>query len=359
MSAAVGSTAGDPASFLDHFKSKDIAMSFKCVLLAACVAGAALAAGGSARADNRIRVLCPVWSGFAPILVAQDLGYFKRQGLDVSVKFEDDVPTILAALDRGDIEMHMFTIGEFQDRPKGLTGGKIISEIDESLGGDGTVADGSIKTVADLKGKTLVEVPTLPALILLMLDLKKVGLSLKDVKLRSSEAADAVAVFSDKSVSAVASSEPQLSQTIKQNPTRNGHIISSSKEYPGYIADIISVRRNDLQANPEKYVKFLTALYQATAYFETHPREFIKLAAPHYNLSVEDFQKSITGTLVYEDYAAAAKAMGKPGAPGDIYSVFNTIMGLNLESGAAQQRISPEDSIDNSIIAKVDPKDIH
>ena len=94
-----------------------------------------LAAASSlpAKAADTIRVLCPVWSGFAPIMVAQDLGYFKKQNLNVSVTFEDDVPTIMAAMDRGDADMAMFTVGEYQDVPKGLTSGKIIGEIDESL----------------------------------------------------------------------------------------------------------------------------------------------------------------------------------------------------------------------------------
>jgi NitT/TauT family transport system substrate-binding protein len=333
-------------------------MSLRRMLMSATVACFGFMLAGPAHADNRIRVLCPVWSGFAPILVAQDLGYFKKQGLDVSVKFEDDDPTILAALDRGDIELHMFTIGEYQDRPKNLKGGLIIGEIDESLGGDGTVADGSIHTAADLKGKTLVEVPSLPALILLMLDLKKSGLTLKDIHLRSSEAADAVALFSDKSVAAVATSEPAMSQAIKQNPGRHGHVIASSREYPGYVADIISVRQADLKADPDKYVRFLTALYQATAFYEKNPEQFIKLAAPHYNLTPADFKTSITNTLQYVDYKQSLAAMGAPGTKGPIYGFFNTIMGLNMEAGAATQNISADDSIDNSVIAKVNPKDI-
>ncbi len=318
-----------------------------------------LAAASSlpAKAADTIRVLCPVWSGFAPVMVAQDLGYFKKQNLNVSVTFEDDVPTIMAAMDRGDADMAMFTVGEYQDVPKGLTSGKIIGEIDESLGGDGTVADGSIHTAADLKGKVLAESPTLPAMLLVQMDLKKAGLSLKDVQLRESDAGDAVAIFANKDVAAVTTSEPQMSQTVDQNPQRHPHIISSSAEYPGYVVDIIDVRAADLKADPQKYVRFLTALYQATAYYETNAASFSKLAAPHYGLSTSAFEQSLKG-LHYIDYNDALKALGEPGTPGALYNIFNTIMELNLENGAATQKLLPANSIDNSIIAQVKPAEI-
>ncbi|GAN80334.1 ABC transporter substrate-binding protein [Acidocella aminolytica] len=330
-------------------------MKFRRILMATSAVFLAVAAALPAKADDTIRVLSPVWSGFAPVMVAQDLGYYKKEGLNVSVTFEDDVPTIMAALNRGDIDMAMFTVGEYQDLPKGLTGGTIIGEVDESLGGDGTVADGSIKTAADLKGKILAESPTLPAMLLLQMDLKKAGLSLKDVQLRESEAGDAVAIFSNKEVAAVATSEPQMSQTVQQNPQRHPHIISSSAEYPGYVVDIIEVRTADLKAHPEKYVKLLTGMYQATAYFEKDQAGFAKLAAPHYSLSTTDFLQSLKG-VHYIDYQDAVAALGKPGSPGALYNIFNTIMELNLENGAATQKLSAVSSIDNSIIAKVTPE---
>jgi NitT/TauT family transport system substrate-binding protein len=124
--------------------------------------------------------MCPVWSGFAPLLVANDLGYYKDEGLDVDVRFEDDRSNVMAAMERGDIDVDLRTIGEYQARPRTpATDGIIVGTIDQSLGGDGVVADGSINTVADLKGKTVAELPTLPALLVLQLDLKNAGLSLR------------------------------------------------------------------------------------------------------------------------------------------------------------------------------------
>ena len=64
---------------------------------------------------------------------------------------------------RGDIEVDMRTVGEHQGRPRDdTTPGIIIGTIDKSLGGDGVIVDGSIKSAADLKGKTVAAEPNIP-----------------------------------------------------------------------------------------------------------------------------------------------------------------------------------------------------
>ncbi len=123
------------------------------------VAGFAFAAvlavsGAAAKADEKIRILCPTWVGFAPVLVAKDLGYFKEAGIEVELRFEDDRTNVLAAMAKGEIEVDMRTVGEHQGRPRDeTTPGIIIGTIDKSLGGDGVIADGSDRQASRSQGK--------------------------------------------------------------------------------------------------------------------------------------------------------------------------------------------------------------
>jgi NitT/TauT family transport system substrate-binding protein len=158
-----------------------------------------------AQADDTIRILSPTWPGFAPVLVADDLGYFKEEGITIDMKFEDDRSNVMAAYARGDIEVDMRTVGEHQGRPRAAdTPGIIIGTIDESLGGDGVIVDDTIQSVADMKGKTVAVEPNIPARLLLQLELKKAGLSLTDIDIRDIATADTVAVFADPAVPVVA-----------------------------------------------------------------------------------------------------------------------------------------------------------
>jgi NitT/TauT family transport system substrate-binding protein len=330
---------------------RETAMRTTLRVTALCL-GIGLAAG-TAGAAEKIRVLCPTWPGFAPVLVANDLGYFKDKGLEVEVRFEDDRSNVMAAMARGDIEVDMRTVGEHQGRPRDAsTPGIIIGTIDKSLGGDGVVVDGSIAKVADLKGKTVAAEPNIPARLLLQLELKKAGLTLKDVNLKEIATADTVAVFADPSVAAVASYEPFMSQAVKNLPDRKAKILASSKDSE-IIVDIITARQDDLKANPKKYADFLAGIYKAIDYYKTDPAGFIKLAAPHYNLSEAEVKEILDTSLVYTPLAEAAAFIGKPGAKGTLHPIFDTVMQLNLENGAADQKLDAASQIDQSVMATV------
>jgi NitT/TauT family transport system substrate-binding protein len=306
---------------------------------------------GAASAADTIRILTPTWLGFAPVLVAKDLGYFQAADLDVDLKFEDDRSNVMAAMARGDIDMDMRTVGEHQGRPRDAsTPGVIIGTIDKSVGGDGVIADGSITSVVDLKGKTIAAEPNIPARLLLQLALKEQGMTLADLKIKEIATADTAAVFADSSISAVASYEPAMSQALKVNAGRNPKLLLSSKD-SDIIIDIITVRQDELAAHPEKYAKFLAAVYKAVDYYKTNPADYIKLAAPHFGLSEAEVKDILDTSLNYTSFTEAQEMLGAPGTPGKLYGIFDTVMGLNLDNGAADTKLDANQQIDPSVIA--------
>lgn len=306
-----------------------------------------------ASAQDKIRMLAPTWPGFAPVWVAKDLGYFKDQGLEVEIRFEDDRSNVMAAMARGDIEVDMRTVGEHQGRPRDAkTPGVIIGTIDKSVGGDGVIVDGSIASVADLKGKLVASEPNIPARLLLQLELKKSGLTLKDLTLKEIASADTVAVFADKSVLAIASYEPFMSQAVKAMPDRKPKILLSSKD-SDIIIDIITARQDDLAANPEKYVKFLRGIYKAVDFYKSDPAKFIATAAPHYNLSEAEVKEILDTSLTYTSLQDTVEYIGTKDAPGRLYEIFDTVMTLNIENGAAENKLVAAQQIDPSVISKL------
>ena len=156
---------------------------------------------GSAYAEvgNPDTVTCayPVWVGFGPVHLANELGYFEEEGITVKEILDDDMPNAMAAMERGDIDCYLRTVGEYQGLGRREdTQGIIIGTIDLSTGGDGWAADGSIQSVCDLKGKTLAVEPNLPARLIMQMALKQeCGLSIRDTNLLDIAAADAVGVF--------------------------------------------------------------------------------------------------------------------------------------------------------------------
>ncbi|CAO3441046.1 ABC transporter substrate-binding protein [Azospirillum endophyticum] len=306
-----------------------------------------------ALAADSIRVLAPTWPGFAPVFVAMDKGYFKELGLTVDMRFEDDRANVMAAMARGDIEVDMRTVGEHQGRPRdAATPGVIIGTIDKSVGGDGVIADGSVASVRDLRGKTIAVEPNIPARLLLQMALKKDGMSLNDLKIKEIATADTVAVFADTGITAVGTYQPFLSQAITATPARKGKVLLSSKD-SDIIIDVITARQDDIKKNPKKYQNFLAGIYRAIAYYQADPAGFIKLAAPHYNLSEAEVKEVIDTSLLYTPLDEVKALIGAPGKPGGFYEVFDTVMQLNIENGAADTKLPAAGQIDPSVIAGV------
>lgn len=325
---------------------------FRLSLCSATAIAALSAALPAAAQDNTIRVLAPTWVGFAPALVAQDLGCYEEEGVSLDFRFEDDRANVMAAMDRGDIDADMRTVGEHQGRPRvPETTGTIIGTIDISVGGDGVLVDGSITSVADLEGKTVAIEPNIPARLLLQMELAKVGLSINDVELREIATADTIAVLSDPSIAAVGTYEPFLSQAVQILPDRNPRVLVSSREEPDLIVDIITARDDALAENPAKFESLLRCVYRAVDYQRENPEEFSELAAPYFGLTPADITEIIETSLAYTTYEEAVEFLGPEGGTGKLHGVFDQVMELNIDFGAADTMLDASQEIDNSLLS--------
>jgi len=306
---------------------------------------------------NKVTCMYPVWVGFGPVHLAKELGYFKEEGIEVEEILDDDMPNAVAAMERGDIDCYLRTVGEYQGlgRRKS-TQGIIIGTIDVSTGGDGWVADQSIKSVCDLKGKTIAVEPNLPARLIMQMALKKeCNLSIKDTTLSDIAAADAIGVFGDRKVAAVGTYEPVLSQVVAAHGERGAHVLTSSKDQKDLILDIIMAHTGDLKAHPDKYLKFLRAIYRAIDYFNANQDAAVPVIAAQFSITPDDFKGTLPN-FRYTPLAEAKAFIGTPEKEGRIYDVFRETMDLNLEFGSSDVKLLPEDHIDRSIVNRVDAK---
>ena len=180
---------------------------------------------------------------------------------------------------------------------------------------------------------------------------KQCKLSIKDTNLTDIAAADAVGVFADSSVAAVGTYEPVLSQVAATHQNRGAHILVSSKDYNDLILDIIMAHTGELKAHPDKYVKFLRAIYRAVDHFYANQEQAIPIIAKHFSITPEDFKATLPN-FRYTPFEEAVQLIGTD-KEGRVYEVFREAMALNLEFGAADVELHPEDHIDRSIIAKV------
>ena len=129
------------------------------LLAALLVAGTVFTGCGSKKADadglTEVTMAFCTFTGYAPMFIAQEQGYFEDAGIKMNIQVIEDESTYASLITKGDVQF----LATAQDPnikmfANGATS-KYVLTMDQSFGADGLVATEDIKTLDDLKGKTV------------------------------------------------------------------------------------------------------------------------------------------------------------------------------------------------------------
>ncbi len=247
----------------------------------------------------------------APIILAQELGYFADQGLEVEIIAPADPtePPKLVAAGQADLavsyqpQLHL----QVHEGLPLLRVGTLVATPLNCLMVD---ADGPVRTLADLKGRKIgysvsgVESATMAAM------LASVGLTLADVEMVNVNWSLTPAVLTGQ-VDAVIGAFRNFELTQMRLAGRNGHCFFPEEAgMPGYD-ELIFVAGSD---NPDldRIRRFLAAVERGTQYMVNHPDEaFGIFAATSPDLSDELNSRAWTATLPRFAHSPAALDHGR------------------------------------------------
>jgi NitT/TauT family transport system substrate-binding protein len=133
---------------------------------------------------------------------------------------------------------------------------------DFSNGNDGVVLKGKGKTLTDIKGQKVNLVELSVSHYLLARALESVGLRERDLKVINTSDADVVAAFSAPATTAVVAWKPQLSAVLS---APNAQLVFDSSKIPGEILDLMVVKTDVLNANPNLGKALVGAWYETLA----------------------------------------------------------------------------------------------
>jgi NitT/TauT family transport system substrate-binding protein len=239
------------------------------------------------------------WAGYAPLYIAQEMGYFKELGIAPELIIVEDEAQYAAMLVSNSIQ----ALGNVLDRdvihyacgaPE-----QYLLTMDFSTGGDGIVATGDIKTMDDLAGKTVGMDKSATSYFFFLQALSDSSIKedqVNIVEMGSSEAGDA---FLAEKIDAAVTWEPFLSNASQRE---GGHILVSSAEYPRAIIDVLTVNSSFADKNPKAVEALEEAWYRAVEYLETSPEESYKIMAAGLGLDAEEVKGECSGiTFVGRD----------------------------------------------------------
>ena len=154
---------------------------------AGIVAALLMTAGISHAAQAEpLRLGYAIWVGWGPLFVAQEKGLFAKEGVEVELIQMEISEVLYSGLLAGQIDVATATIDTIVQHFDPEQPYACVMVSDESMGGDGIVATKDIRTIADLKGKTVAVLHRSVSHFYLNILLKEAGLTKAISKLSTS-----------------------------------------------------------------------------------------------------------------------------------------------------------------------------
>jgi NitT/TauT family transport system substrate-binding protein len=302
-----------------------------------------------ARAEP-FEIVHTTWVGYGPFYLAQDLGYFKEEGVDVKLTTIEEKSLQMAAVMSGKVAAALGTVDEFLLYMNKDVCLRYVLALDESSGGDGVIASRDIDSIADLKGKQVAFNEGSVSQFWFNVLLKQQGMTQGDVEMVNMTADDAAAAFMAGRVPAAVTWEPHLTEA-RNNP--QGHVLVDSSSTPGVITDVVAVLCDTAEKRGEEIKAVVRAWNRAVEYWKTHPEESNAIMAKGVGGWLADpavFSDSVKGVKFFD--AATNKAyFGTPEAPGSLYKIVQFAVDIWGGLGRLQVQPKPEEIITNTYLA--------
>ncbi len=309
---------------------------------------AGLLAAGAAKADP-LKIGHSTWVGYGPLYIARDKGFFKDEGLDVELVVIEDTKLRFPALAAGRIDGLVTTVDTVLNFLSTDQSYRYLFALDDSKGGDGIVAKNSIKTIGDLKGKTVAYLQGSPSQLMLGVLLKEAGLGFNDVQSQNMTAGDAGAAFVAGRVDAAVTWEPWLTRG-KMAP--DSHLLIDSSKTPGLITDVAVTTPKELETRKADFEKLYKGWLKAVEFQKEHPDEADVIMAKGVGGWLDDpkvFAETRAG-IVYYDQPMNEAYFGTSEKPGGIMKTIENSAAIGNATGQFKVSVDPKSLIDFDIV---------
>ena len=272
----------------------------------------------SASAATPIKLSLTAWIGYAPFYVAETMGYYTKQDLKVSLQTFADPAMLPGSVTSKAVDGSLMTYDQLVGAVAQGQKLKVVMPVDYSNGGDAVLADKSITKVTDLRGKKVAYAPLSPSDFLISYALKINGMSTNDISPVNMTPEAIPSAMASKAVPAGATYEPNVSQILALDGGSKFHVIYSSKEAPGLIADVLVFDEAYIKKNRKPIDALVKAYLQGLAYMKTNPKESSEIIGKAYGITGKDVLEQLSGV-----YNIPQKEMLLPFRPGkDTKSYF-------------------------------------
>jgi NitT/TauT family transport system substrate-binding protein len=244
---------------------------------------ATLLAGCAREPEHPLRIGTNVWIGSEPLYLARELGHLNPATVQL-VEYPS-ASEVLRAFRNQAIDGMVISLDELFGLAVDGLKPRVILVVDVSHGADVVVGRKDMKSLADLKGKSIaVESGALGAFVLARA-LALNNMQASDVNVVHLESNEQPAAFEKGKVDGAVTFDPYRTQLLKAGATT----LFDSKQIPGEIVDLVAVRETALTQNPKSVDALLKGWFNAFDYMKQDPQDAAKRMGIRQQISGEQF----------------------------------------------------------------------
>ena len=312
--------------------------------------------------NRTVRVALNVWAGWAPVIYANNGFHAGKvwhtaggQDFKVDLVLIDDPVAMRDAYAAGNVQIGWATLDMIplfveQLRKDSRTMPRVFQQIDYSNGGDGIVVRENIRSIADLRGKTVVLAQNSPSHYFVLNTLIDGGLQPADVEFKfTQDAFQAAAAFNaDRSIAAAVSWSPDIYNLAK---VRGNRLLVTTQTANKLIADVWFARADFAKDHADVIEGLVRGIFDAMEALKTQEakQQVATLMAAGYSIPATD-ALSMLGDTHATNYAENREFFLNQNNPANFERTWNTAYFLYRRIGMVSEPVRFDQVMDFSVI---------
>ncbi|MCH7648568.1 MAG: ABC transporter substrate-binding protein [Thaumarchaeota archaeon] len=240
-----------------------------------------------------IKIAINEWPGYAHAFIAQEKGFFEKNGVDVELIFDRDYTASQQRYIDGEVDGVFEVLPDTMFRnTKGLPS-KVVYLMDYSESGD--VIVGSVNSIEEMKGQTMgVEGINTFSHIFALRTIESHGLTEGDVFFEIVLAQDVVKRLDDGTIQAGHTWEPTRSEAIE----KGYNVLANAGDFPYLVTDVLVFNVNIIQERPDDIQKIVQSMFEAQEFQKANPDIAIRIMAEAENVSYDSMLAGVESVFM-------------------------------------------------------------
>jgi len=299
--------------------------------------------------NEPVKITMHKWPGYAHSYIAQEKGFFEDEGVNVELVLIENIDDSLQYFKEGKADA---AFGLQSDAMLLSAEGvplKIVYVADFSNGGDVIVSKLDIKTITDLKGKTI-SVDKLNGFnhIFLIELLEMNGLVESDVKIIPIIASQVPDALKNGLIDAGQTWEPYQSHAIA-----NGYrLLATSADAPGVITDVLIFHSKFIEERPDDVKKVLRGLFRALEFRDTNQNESYHIMSNAFEMSPASLKVTVDG-IIFPNLKENNESFTDSGQPISLYTSEKIISNFFLNRGIINEPINTDKILATEFVSEI------